>query len=46
MTFTVTSNSFKEDDYLPNDFILSADSGFGCAGGNRSRFCLIRLLSP
>jgi Raf kinase inhibitor-like YbhB/YbcL family protein len=36
MTFTVTSNSFKEGDYLPNDFILSADFGFGCAGGNRS----------
>jgi len=36
MTFTVTSNSFKDGDYLPNDFILSADFGFGCAGGNRS----------
>jgi hypothetical protein len=36
MTFTVTSNSFKDGDYLPNDLILSADFGFGCAGGNRS----------
>jgi phosphatidylethanolamine-binding protein (PEBP) family uncharacterized protein len=36
MTFTVTSNSFKDGDYLPNDFILSADFGFGCAGGNKS----------
>ena len=36
MTFTVTSDSFKDGDYLPNDFILSADFGFGCAGGNKS----------
>ena len=36
MTFTVTSNSFKDGDYLPSDFILSADFGFGCAGGNKS----------
>jgi phosphatidylethanolamine-binding protein (PEBP) family uncharacterized protein len=36
MTFTVTSDSFRDGDYLPNDFILSADFGFGCAGGNRS----------
>jgi phosphatidylethanolamine-binding protein (PEBP) family uncharacterized protein len=36
MTFTVTSNSFKDGDYLPKDFILSADFGFGCAGGNQS----------
>src|SRR6476469_2706332 len=36
MTFTVSSNSFKDGDYLPSDFILSADFGFGCAGGNRS----------
>ena len=32
MTFTVASNSFKDGDYLPNDFILSSDFGFGCAG--------------
>ena len=36
MAFTVTSNSFKDGDYLAKDFILSADFGFGCAGGNRS----------
>ena len=36
MAFTVTSNSFKDGDYLGKDFILSADFGFGCAGGNRS----------
>jgi Raf kinase inhibitor-like YbhB/YbcL family protein len=36
MTFLVMSDSFKDGDYLPNDFILSADYGFGCAGGNKS----------
>ena len=36
MAFTVTSNSFKDGDYLPKEFILSADFGFGCAGGNKS----------
>jgi Raf kinase inhibitor-like YbhB/YbcL family protein len=36
MTFTVASNSFKDGDYLPRDFILSSDFGFGCAGRNRS----------
>jgi Raf kinase inhibitor-like YbhB/YbcL family protein len=36
MAFTVTSTSFKDGDYLPSDFILSADYGFGCAGGNKS----------
>ena len=36
MTFTVISNSFKDGDYLPGDFILSADFGFGCAGRNMS----------
>jgi hypothetical protein len=35
MTFAVTSNSFKDGDYLPSDFILASDFGFGCAGGNR-----------
>lgn len=38
MTFTVASNSFKDGDYLPNDFILSSDFGFGCAGRNRSQY--------
>ncbi|MFZ2079133.1 MAG: hypothetical protein WAV38_21280 [Xanthobacteraceae bacterium] len=36
MTFTVISNSFKDGDYLASDFILSANFGFGCAGGNKS----------
>ena len=36
MAFTVMSNSFNDGDYLPKDFILSADFGFGCAGGNKS----------
>ena len=36
MAFTVISNSFKDGDYLPNNFILSAAFGFGCAGGNMS----------
>jgi len=33
MTFTVTSKSFKDGGYLGADHILSADFGFGCAGG-------------
>jgi hypothetical protein len=37
MTLLVTSDSFKDGDYLLNDFILSADYGFGCAGGNSPR---------
>jgi len=36
MAFTVTSNSFKDGDYLANAHILSADFGFGCAGNNQS----------
>jgi Raf kinase inhibitor-like YbhB/YbcL family protein len=36
MTFKVTSNSFKDGDYLSMDHILSQDFGFGCAGGNMS----------
>jgi Raf kinase inhibitor-like YbhB/YbcL family protein len=36
MALSVTSSSFKDGDYLPKDFILSADFGFGCAGGNKS----------
>jgi len=36
MAFTVMSDSFKDGDYLPNDFILSADFAFGCDGGNKS----------
>lgn len=36
MTFTVTSSSFRDGDYLNSDHILSANYGFGCSGGNRS----------
>ena len=32
----LTSDNFKDGDYLGADHILSADFGFGCAGGNRS----------
>ena len=36
MAFAVRSNSFKDGDYLAQEHILSADYGFGCAGGNKS----------
>src|ERR1700704_511431 len=36
MAFMIISNSFKDGDYLPKDFIRSADFGFGCAGANKS----------
>jgi Raf kinase inhibitor-like YbhB/YbcL family protein len=36
MAFAVASKSFKDGDYLGKDHVLSADFGFGCAGGNRS----------
>jgi Raf kinase inhibitor-like YbhB/YbcL family protein len=36
MAFTVTSNSFKDGDYLPQTHILSSDFGFGCDGSNQS----------
>ena len=36
MALSVISNSFKDGDYLAADHILSADFGFGCAGGNKS----------
>ena len=32
----LVSDNFKDGDYLGQDHILSADYGFGCAGGNRS----------
>ena len=32
----LTSESFKDGDYLGAEHILSADYGFGCRGGNRS----------
>jgi Raf kinase inhibitor-like YbhB/YbcL family protein len=36
MALKLISNSFKDGDYLKADHILSADYGFGCAGGNKS----------
>ena len=36
MSFSVTSNSFKDGDYLANDHALSEGYGFGCAGNNQS----------
>ena len=32
----LTSDSFRDGDYLARDHVLSADYGFGCTGGNRS----------
>lgn len=32
----LTSSSFKDGDYLGSDHVLSAEYGFGCAGGNKS----------
>jgi len=36
MALTLTSNSFKDGDYLSTDHVLSAEYGFGCDGGNVS----------
>ena len=36
MAFTLTSDSFKDGDYIGNDYVLSERFGFGCAGGNKS----------
>ena len=36
MSFTVTSDSFKEGAALGMEHILSAEYGFGCGGGNKS----------
>jgi len=36
MPLKVTSESFKDGDYLAREHILSEDFGFGCAGGNQS----------
>ena len=36
MAFKVVSDSFKDGDYLGKDHVMSADFGFGCAGGNKS----------
>jgi len=32
----LTSHSFQDGDYLRETYVLSADYGFGCQGGNRS----------
>ncbi|MBI2554423.1 MAG: YbhB/YbcL family Raf kinase inhibitor-like protein [Candidatus Rokubacteria bacterium] len=32
----LTSNSFKDGDYLGQEHVLSAEYGFGCGGGNKS----------
>jgi Raf kinase inhibitor-like YbhB/YbcL family protein len=36
MPLTLISQNFKEGDTLHTDHILSANYGFGCAGGNKS----------
>jgi Raf kinase inhibitor-like YbhB/YbcL family protein len=36
MALTVSSDSFKEGEHLGNEFVLSAEYGFGCDGGNKS----------
>lgn len=36
MAFTLSSESFKDGDYLGRDHVLSEEFGFGCAGGNIS----------
>jgi Raf kinase inhibitor-like YbhB/YbcL family protein len=36
MAMRLTSDSFRDGDYLGQEHVLSADYGFGCAGRNRS----------
>ncbi|MGI8525669.1 MAG: YbhB/YbcL family Raf kinase inhibitor-like protein [Pseudolabrys sp.] len=36
MAFKLISNSFQDGDTLAKQHVLSADFGFGCAGGNQS----------
>jgi Raf kinase inhibitor-like YbhB/YbcL family protein len=36
MALTVTSDSFKDGEHLGSEHAMSADYGFGCAGGNIS----------
>ncbi len=36
MAMTLTSQSFKDGDYLGREHVLSTDYGFGCDGGNKS----------
>ena len=32
----ISSSSFNDGDYLKMEYVLSADYGFGCGGGNKS----------
>ena len=36
MAMMLTSDSFKDGDYLPKAHVLSTEYGFGCDGGNAS----------
>lgn len=36
MGMSLRSNSFEDGDYLGEEFVLSEEYGFGCAGGNTS----------
>jgi Raf kinase inhibitor-like YbhB/YbcL family protein len=36
MPLTLSSDSFKEGEFLGIDHVMSADFGFGCDGGNKS----------
>ena len=36
MTFKLSSQSFRDGDYLDQKHILSKEFGFGCVGGNQS----------
>ncbi|GIX49218.1 MAG: UPF0098 protein YbcL [Candidatus Tectimicrobiota bacterium] len=36
MAMVLTSENFSDGDYLSEEHVLSADYGFGCAGGNQS----------
>ncbi|HEX6510687.1 MAG TPA: YbhB/YbcL family Raf kinase inhibitor-like protein [Chloroflexota bacterium] len=36
MAMRVTSNSFSEGSTIGHDYVLSAEYGFGCDGGNKS----------
>jgi hypothetical protein len=36
VALTLNGSSFKEGERLKMDYILSADYGFGCGGGNKS----------
>jgi len=36
MSFKLSSENFRDGDYLPDAHVLSKEFGFGCAGGNQS----------